>query len=154
IAGSNGQGSEDGNGDTARFFQPVGVALDRLGDVYVADSINSTIRKITSAGVVISIAGQAGNKGSSDGAGSDARFSYPQGIAVDNLGNIYVADTGNHTIRKITGAGIVTTLAGYALNTGSADGTSSSARFLDPEGIALGSDGTIYVADTGNYTIR
>ena len=92
------------------------MAVDGTGNVYVADSYNRTIRKVTPGGVVTTLAGMAGSWGSADGTGSAARFNYPSGVAVDSAGNVYVADTGNHTIRKVTPAGVVTTLAGNALS--------------------------------------
>ena len=123
-------GSADGTGSAARFDYPMGVAVDSAGNVYVADYDNNTIRKVTPAGVVTTLAGLAGNSGSADGTGSAARFNSPYGVAVDSAGNVYVADTGNNTIRKVTPAGVVTTLAGLAGNSGSADGTGSAARFM------------------------
>ena len=88
--------------------------MDSAGNVYVADTFNHTIRKITPAGVVSTLAGLAGSIGTANGTGSAARFNYPEGVAVDSAGNLYVADTDNHTIRKITPAGVVSTLAGLA----------------------------------------
>ena len=152
LAGSS--GSTDATGSAARFNSPAGVAADTAGNVYVADTINYTIRKITSAGVVTTLAGTAGSSGSTDGTGSAARFNAPYGVAADTAGNVYVADTFNHTIRKITSAGVVTTLAGSAGNIGSADGTGSSARFSYPEGIVVDASGNIFVTDTFNNTIR
>ena len=92
--------------------------------------------------------------GSADGTGSDARFNFPFGVAVDSAGNVYVADHGNNTIRKVTSAGVVTTLAGLAGSRGSADGTVGAARFNDPSGVAVDSVGNVYVAEEGNGTIR
>jgi sugar lactone lactonase YvrE len=152
LAGS--RGSADGTGSAARFNSPGGVATDSSGNVYVADSVNSTIRKITPGGVVTTLAGLAGSGGSADGTGSAARFYYPSGVATDSSGNVYVTDRFNCTIRKITAAGVVTTLAGLAGSSGSADGTGSAARFYYPEGVATDSSGTVYVADTSNQTIR
>ena len=99
--------------------------------------------------MVTTLAGLAGSAGSADGTGSAARFNDPVGVAVDSAGNVYVADTDNHTIRKVTPAGVVTTLAGLAGSSGSADGTGSAARFNDPYGVAVDSAGNVYVADTG-----
>ena len=149
-----GKGSVDGAGEFARFDTPYGVAVDGDGNIYVADTENSTIRKITPAGAVTTVAGQAGVVGAVDGTGSAARFNKPAGVTVDGSGNIYVADTKNHSIRKITPAGVVTTPAGLPGVAGSADGTGAAARFNEPYGIAAGGDGTLYVADTNNHLIR
>jgi hypothetical protein len=147
-------GSSDGIGSAARFDQPYGVAVDTEGNVYVADSLNNEVRKITSSGVVSTLAGCAGQTGSSDGAGSAARFDDPTGVAVDSTGNVYVADESNDEIRKITPSGVVTTLAGSAGQYGSRDGTSKAARFSVPAGVALDSAGNVYVADQNNNDIR
>ena len=152
LAGSS--GSADGTGSAARFGQPCGVAVDSAGNVYVADSGNHTIRKVTPGGVVTTLAGLAGSSGSADGTGSAARFNVPCGVAVDSAGNVYVADGGNWTIRKVTPGGVVTTLAGLAGSWGSADGAGSAARFYCPQGVAVDSAGNVYVADSGNKTIR
>jgi sugar lactone lactonase YvrE len=155
LAGTAGSpGSADGTWTVARFNTPYGVAVDSSGNVYVADEGNQTIRKITSGGVVTTLAGTAGSDGSTDGTGSAARFQSPLGVAVDDAGNVFVADTFNHTIRKITSSGAVTTLAGLTSTSGSADGTGSAARFKNPYGVAVDRVGNIYVADTGNYTVR
>src|SRR5439155_731061 len=153
LAGQASIGSADGTGSAARFNGPFGVATDSSGNVYVADTSNPTIRKITPASVVTTLAGLAGSIGSADGTGSAARFLYPYGVATDSSGNVYVVDYGNHTIRKITPAGVVITLAGLAGNTGSADGTGSAARFNDPYGVATDSSGNVYVADTPTLTV-
>jgi hypothetical protein len=162
LAGTAGSsGSADGTGAAARFYQPSGVAVDGAGNVLVADRGNNTIRKITPAGVVTTLAGSAGSSGSADGTGAVARFSItymystgPGGIAVDGASNIFVADTNNNTIRKITPAGVVTTLAGTAGSDGSADGTGAAARFIDPSGVAVDGAGNVFVADFNNHTIR
>jgi hypothetical protein len=147
-------GSSDGAGSAARFNLPQGVAVDTSGNIYVVDCRNCTIRKVTPAGVVTTIAGTAGVAGSADGTGSAAGFRYPLGIAADSNGNLYVTDSGNNTIRMITPAGAVTTLVGTAGAAGSADGTGSSARFNNPWSIAVDSAANLYVADTNNHAIR
>ena len=155
LAGTVGVvGSADGTGSAARFNYPYGVATDKTGNVYVADTYNSTIRKITSAGVVTTLAGTAGAFGSADGTGSGARFNYPWAVTVDGAGNVYVADSYNYTVRKITPAGAVTTLAGLAGNPGVIDGTGSGARFGYLYGIAVDNAGNVYVADYSSSTIR
>jgi uncharacterized repeat protein (TIGR01451 family) len=147
-------GSADGTGSAARFYYPYGVAADKAGNAYVADTNNHTIRKITPAGVVTTLAGAAGVSGSANGPGSAARFNSPYSVAVDGSGNVYVADTLNFTVRKITAGGVVTTLAGVAGSPGSLDGTGSGARFSYLYGIAVDNAGNLYVTDTGNYTVR
>jgi DNA-binding beta-propeller fold protein YncE/fibronectin type 3 domain-containing protein len=155
LAGLVGEsGSADGTGGAARFNSPSGLAVDGSGNAYVADTYNSTIRKVTPAGTVTTLAGAAGQSGSADGAGAAATFYSPGGVAADAAGNVFVADTYNSTIRKITPAGVVSTLAGAAGETGTADGNGAVARFFRPEGITLDGAGNIYVADTGNSTIR
>jgi sugar lactone lactonase YvrE len=152
VAGS--AGSEDRTGRAARFNDPCGVAVDSRGILIVADSGNDVVRKVTSAGKVTTVAGLAGSAGNADGTGSGARFYGPSGVAIDKAGNAYVADRHNFTIRKVTPAGVVTTVAGLAVNAGSADGAGSEARFNDPMGVAVDAAGSIYVTDTGSSTIR
>ena len=151
LSGSS--GSADGSGSAARFADPSDVAIDSAGNLYVADTANHTIRKVTPAGVVTTLAGQAGVSGSSDGSGF-ASFNHPAGIAVDSAGNVYVADTNNDEIRKVTAAGVVTTLAGLAGISGSSDGSGSAASFNGPSGIVADAAGNLYVADTLNHTVR
>lgn len=154
FAGSAGlSGWADGPGSVARFFVPQGVAVDGAGNLYVADG-NHTIRKISPSGVVTTLAGTvnfAGAGDAADGTGGDAQFSYPIRVAVDTIGNVYVSD-GNLTIRKITPAGVVTTIAGSNYNSTPADGVGSAARFSRPTGVAVDSSGNLYVAD--GFTIR
>jgi hypothetical protein len=141
ISGRAGcQGWADGTNSAARFSQPAGIARDSAGCLYVADAYNHTIRMITPVGtswVVSTVAGTPGQSGSTDGTNSDARFNEPAGVAVDTASNLYVADTLNDTIRKITPAGtncVVSTIAGYAGRSGSANGTNTHARFNQPGG--------------------
>jgi sugar lactone lactonase YvrE len=155
LAGTAGSyGSADASGPLASFKSPGGVATDAAGNVYVADTVNSTIRKITPAGAVSTLAGAPGVLGSADGQGSLASFRNPLGVAVDGAGNVYVADTGNNTIRMITSGGLVSTLAGTAGTLGSADGTGAAARFAGPAAVAVDASGNIIVADYYNNTIR
>jgi hypothetical protein len=156
LAGTAGlSGWVDATGSAARFNQPFGVAVDSSGNVYVGE-YNQTIRKITTNAVVTTLAGSGSELvvGSTDGTGSVARFNYPERVAVDSAGNVYIADKVNHTIRKMTSGGTVTTLAGAAGVPGSADGTATAARFNLPVGITVDGSGNIFVADTSNYTIR
>ncbi len=155
IAGSPGVSSTvDGTGAAASFSNPYSIAVDAAGNFYVADPAAHVIRKITSAGVVTTFAGTAGSAGSADGVGAAARFNGPQGVAVDGSGNIYVADTNNHTIRGISQSGNVLTLAGTPGTVGSADGIGAAARFNYPYGLTIDNFGTIYVSDTFNHLIR
>jgi len=148
-------GSGDGTGIAAYFNFPTGSAFDSKSNlIYIADTTNNTIRKITSTGAVSTLAGLAGTAGSSDGTGSGALFSQPCGLAVDDSGNIYVADKANSTIRKITPAGAVTTFAGLAGIAGLKDGTGSDAWFNQPQDVKVDAAGNVYVADTGNAAIR
>ena len=145
-------GSTDGTGTAASFNSPKGVAVDASGNVYVADYVNNMIRKITPAGVVSTLAGST-KSGSSDGVGTAASFYYPAGVAVDTSGNVYVADMLNNMIRKITPAGVVSTLAG-STTSGSKDGVGTAASFFQPRGVAVDASGNVYVADLGNDNIR
>ena len=156
FAGGGGpSGSINGTGNAARFNHVRSITIDGDGNFYVCDRSNYTIRKITPAGVVTTLAGLANNTGSSDGVGSSARFSSPQGIKYnpkDN--NLYVCDTSNHTIRKVTLDGIVTTIAGLANSSGDVNGVGSAIRLKTPTGIAINSLGHLYIADTGNHKIK
>lgn len=155
LAGSpQAGGRADGTGTAARFDQPFGIAVDANGNVYVSDAIGNTIRKISPAGVVSTLAGQAGSPGSADGTGTSARFTVPYGVAVDSTGTVFVVDHGNHTIRKVTADGVVTTLAGTAGSAGLTDGSGAAARFRYPSGVAVDRDGQVFVADTDNQVIR
>ena len=122
--------------------------MDLAGNLYVADTDNHTIRKVNSAGESSTLAGLQEQPGSNDGVGSNARFNSPKAVAVDRNGNVYVADTGNHTIRKITSSGVVTTVAGQAGKKGSADGDVSSALFDSPDNLAVDASGNVYLYNT------
>lgn len=154
LAGTSSIGSQNGTGAAARFFSPRDVTTDAQGNIFIVDQGNHTIRKIAAAGVVTTFAGSPGEEGSSDGIGNAARFNDPQSIVTDPNGNLFVADSGNHTIRKITPNGTVTTLAGLAGVTGNADGVGSAARFNRPQRIGIAANGVLFVADSGNRAIR
>ena len=149
-------GGTDGTGTTATFNQPNALVEDLAGSLYVADTNNHTIRQVNiETGVTTTLAGSLGVSGRADGRGADARFDQPSGLAIDREGNLYIADTGNCTIRKLViPSAVVTTIAGSPSVPGSADGTGSGARFNQPTGLALDGAGNLFVADTANFTIR
>ena len=152
------RGSLDGTDTSAQFFGPAGIAVDSSSNLYVADQFNSVIRKLTPSGtnwVVTTIAGTAGASGSQDGVNAAARFYNPTGVALDGVGNIYVADEGNNAIRKITPSGAnwtVTTIAGGT--PGASDGSGTAAQFSYPYGVAVDTGGRVFVADQFNNAIR
>jgi sugar lactone lactonase YvrE len=152
LAGTGNYGFKDGAGTTARFNDPYAVATDVSGNVYVADAGNNSIRKITPAGLASTIAGD-GTRGFKNGDGASAEFNFPHALVVDPAGNIYVADTFNQVIRKITPAGTVSTFAGDG-TPGLADGTGTTAEFNAPSGIAIDRYGNLFVSDSNNQRIR
>lgn len=157
IAGTPGvHGTMDGPGASALFWAPEGVAVDPNGNVFVSDTLNNTIRKITPNGMVSTLAGQPVYGAFADGKGSAARFYFPCELGSDAAGNLYVADWGNTVIRKITPDGTVTTFAGQAGLSGNADGPGSKALFgaQGPEGLCLDASGNVYVTDSANNTVR
>ncbi len=150
FAGSGSSGSADGVGTAATFYNPGGLAFDASGDLYVADSSNNRIRKITPAGVVTTVAGSV--PGSVDGTGTAATFNFPTGLVFDQAGNLFIADRSNQRIRKMTSAGVVTTLAGSSA--GRQDGVGAAARFNGPNSLTIDTDGNLFVADAFNSLIR
>ena len=152
LAGSGSPAFADGTGTSASFSYPSGVAVDRSGNLFVADNFNHRIRKIViSSGVVTTLAG--GARGFGDGTGASAKFTYPSGVAVDFSGNVFVADNGNNRIRKVTPGGGVTTVAGNGVQA-FADGIGTDASFYLPYGVALDSSGNVIVGDNNNNRIR
>ena len=151
LAGNGSNAFADGNGTNASFNYPTGVAVDSSGNVFVSDTDNNRIRKITSAGIVSTFAGN-GTAASTDGNGTNARVSAPQSVVIDSSGNLYVGDFSNNRIRKISPTADVTTLAGGTQ--GYLDGTGTNARFYNPCGVAVDSSGNVYVADQANQRIR
>jgi sugar lactone lactonase YvrE len=139
---AGGTGAADGTGTAAKFNSPGGLTVDANDNIYVADDNNFAIRKITPQGVVTTFAGSLSKQGSADGIGAAATFSNPVGITIDKTGNLYVSDVGNNSVRKITPAGVVTTIAG------------AQAGFNSPTGIAVDADGNIYVSDSLNNVIK
>jgi serine/threonine protein kinase, bacterial len=152
FAGSGAMGSANGFGRSASFSSVMGVAVDDSGNVYVADSHNNLIRKISATGLVTTLAG-SGKEGSADGRADTASFFHPAGIAVDRQGNVYVADTHNSLIRKISPNGMVTTVAGRVVPTPRM-AKDTQLRLDNPAGIAVDGRGTVYIADWGKDIIR
>lgn len=151
IAGSGTQGYKDGKGMAASFYNPTGIATDATGNIYVADEINNIIRKVSPTGVVTTFAG-SGNEAYADGNGKAASFNHPSRVAIDAAGNVYVTDAGNYRIRKISPAGVVTTLAGSG-SLGNSNGTGTAASFGDLCGVATDARGNVFVADQRNQRI-
>jgi len=152
YAGTGERGSKDGPAAIATFYLPEGIALDQKGNLYVADSYNNRIRRISPEGQVSTLAGRS-KKGSVNGKGIEASFSHPDGLTVDRMGNVYVADVGNNKIRKVTPEGVVTTYAGSGAR-GALNGPPDKASFYRPFGVTIDNAGNIYVADYQNNVIR
>ncbi|KAF2335430.1 T9SS type A sorting domain-containing protein [Flavobacterium ginsenosidimutans] len=155
FAGSD-QGLANGAGPEARFYNPFGMCMDSAGNLYVADTNNNNIRKITPDAVVTIFAGSpTGDTGSTNGVGTNAKFNYPYGIVIDENNILYVTDNGYNKIRKITPDGTVSNYAGSSFGfIGDSDGIGSDAEFYNPSGICILKSGVMYVADQGNHRIR
>jgi sugar lactone lactonase YvrE len=151
VAGTGVGGSVDGDRSQASFLAPTDVVVDAAGNLYVADISNNKIRKITPSGVVSTFAG-SGAEGSKDGIGILASLHYPRFITIDASGNLFVSEWGSHKIRKISPAGIVTTLAGGGIY--GVDGAGSIAGFALPSGLTIDATGNLYVADVHSNKIR
>lgn len=151
IAGTGVAGFKNGQGDTAQFYYPTGIAVDASGNIYVADTYNQRIRKITPQRMVSTVAGKV--YGFADNKDTLAKFRYPSDVVVDRSGNLFVTDQSNDRIRKITPDGMVSTVAGDG-NYGLVDGDGTLAEFADPYQLTLDGSGNLYVADTYNNRIR
>ncbi|HEX8282387.1 MAG TPA: hypothetical protein VF588_03490 [Pyrinomonadaceae bacterium] len=152
VAGDGSPGARDGAAAASSFGEPYGVAVGRDGTVYVSDAGESNrVRRLTPRGEVSTLAG--GRDGFADGAGAAAAFSTPSGLALDGAGNLYVADTGNNRVRRVSPEGLVTTVAGEGAG-GFRDGAAAEALFDAPIGVAVGREGEVYVADTYNDRVR
>jgi sugar lactone lactonase YvrE len=150
-------GSNDGTGSNATFSNPSGVAADAAGNLFVTESGGCVIRKVSPNAVVTTFAGTAVRAGETpvfrDGTGPAAGFKNPEGIAVDVMGNLYVADTGSHTIRKVSPQGVVTTIGGLPNTAGTAEGVGDRANFRSPSGVAVDAMGNVYVSERANQRI-
>lgn len=147
AGGASSTSTGDGVGKDAGFATPTGLAVDKDGNVYVADGDNNTIRKITPAGKVTTLAGKAGESGTADGKGDVARFTGATAVAVDKDGNVFVADTHNGSIRKVAPDGMVTTLSGKPAAAKPADAKDTAVHLSAPRAVAIDANGTLYVAD-------
>jgi DNA-binding beta-propeller fold protein YncE len=157
--GGAGFGGDGGLGISGQLNYPYGVAVDSSGNVYIADTSNSRIRKITaSTGIISTIAGTGAAGFSGDGnAATSAQLYNPYGVAVDSSGNVYIADTNTHRIRKITASsGNISTIAGTGISGNSGDGgLATAAQLYNPYGVAVDSAGSnVYIADTNNHRVR
>lgn len=148
----------DAAGAVARFSSPQGITIDDAGNLYVADSSNSVIRKITTLGMVSTFAGTAGSRGITEGLGATARFNFPNDVAIDDAGILYVSDAGNKSIRKILSTGLVSTFAGISNgsgnNAGDSDGAGMAASFRFPTGLAVDGSGNLYMTDSAAMVVR
>ena len=155
IAGRPGEsGSNDGGATVARFDTPSALAMAKDGTLYISDTGNHTIRRRLPNGTVVTLTGTPGNAGSTNGTASAARFNAPLGLALAPNGDLLVADSGNHAIRRVTPAGVVSTFAGGLEQWGAADGKGEQARFYGPVGLTFDKGGNLFVADSFNHAIR
>ena len=152
FAGTGSSGNSNGTGTAASFNFPYGIAIDGSDNLFVADFSNNLIRKITPTGVVSTLAG-SGSSGNANGTGTAASFNGLSDVACDISGNVYAADYFNHSIRKVTSTGVVSTFAGTGAS-GNMNGTGTAASFNGPTGICLGPNGHIYIGDQANNLIR
>lgn len=153
FAGSGVQGKTDGTGTAAQFMLPLSLTIDASGNLYVGEGGNNDIRKITPAGVVTTIAGN-GVQVLKNGNALQASFNYPDGLAIDAMGNLYISDSNNNVIRELSSSGDVTTFAGSGALVGITNGAAATSSFDTPKGITFNSAGDMFIADFGNNVIR
>ena len=153
IAGNGSAGFNNAKGVSATYNDPTGLGVDATGNVFVADAGNNLIREISPAGVISTFAGSSGVSGNTDGTGTGALFNSPRDVKVDGTGNLYVTDYNNNTIRKITPAGVVTTVAGNG-EQGNADAIGTAASFNHVTGLTTDANGNLFIGDTGNNEVR
>ena len=161
VAGGSSFSGDGGAAVAAQLFYPRGVALDGAGNLYIADASNNRIRKVDAAGVISTVAGDGTRDyGGDGGPATGARLFSPRGVAVDGAGNLYIADTWNHRIRKVDAAGVISTVAGFGRTGefgggfGGDGGPAVAAQLYRPTGVALDGAGNLYIADSWNYRIR
>ncbi len=158
VAGTGAAGfsGDGGLASAAQLDVPTGIAVDGVGNVYIADSGNHRIRRVDAAGVITTVAGTAvAGFGGDGGPATAAQLSNPSGVAVDGAGNVYIAATGNHRIRRVDAAGVITTVAGTSASGFSGDGgPATAAQLSNPSGMDVDGAGNVYVADAGNFRIR
>jgi uncharacterized protein (TIGR03437 family) len=158
VAGNGSQGypGDGGPATSAELYNPSGVVVNTSGSVYIADTSNSRIRKVSAAGIITTVAGNGAEGYSGDGGpATSAQLFYPSGVALDASGNLYIADQNNNRIRKVSATGIITTVAGNGAEGYSGDGGSATSAQLNvPFGVAVDASGNIYIADSNNNRIR
>ena len=157
--GTRGYGGDGGAATAAQLNLPLGVALDGAGNLYIADAFNNRIRKVNAAGVISTVAGDGTyGHGGDGGAAVAAQLDFPRGVALDSAGNLYIADTNNHRIRKVDAAARISTVAGDVIRGyggyGGDGGAALAANLSSPRGVALDGAGNLYIADTNNHRIR
>ena len=154
--GVSGYSGDDGLATAAQLNNPYGVTVDGAGNLYIADRSNHRIRKVDTSGVITTVAGTgAYGYSGDDGTAITAQLNFPYGVTIDSIGNLYIADSFNHRIRKVDTSGVITTVAGTGAQGNSGDGGAATAAQLNsPSNVTVDSAGNLYIADTNNHRIR